>query len=138
MDRLLTVCQLLAVLYFVVYKTNAESLTGPKDLDSLIKEIFEIPDEQTKSPTYHVPTPTLPPNPQQPYTSDQYVVTPVPYEQTQPQQPNPYYSPPTTSSISVASQPNVSCCIMSLFYSYPFELNQFHYVRRKTTTQISN
>lgn len=127
MDRLLKVCQLLAVLYLVVYKTNAESPTVPKDLDSLIAEIFEIPDEQTKSSTNHVPIPTLPSNPQQPYTSDQHVVTPVPDTQTQPQQPNPHYP---TSSISVASQPNVSCCIMSLFYSYTFESNQFHDVRR--------
>lgn len=104
MERILRVCQLIAIISFIVNGIRCEELPAPahppidqKDLDDLIKDIFQIPNDQTSPPSEpHQPPLT---EPSAPHPVD---VTPA---QTQPPSPPPTPSPKPQYPTHV-TQPN--------------------------------
>lgn len=95
MDRIFKVCQFLAVIYLLYSVASADYVqpTDDANLDELIKEIFNIPNDQinggeppvhvTESPhpvpvPVPVPIPTSPPQP--PPQPEYHPITPTPVE----------------------------------------------------------
>lgn len=114
MDRTFKLCQLLAVCCLLVCKTSAEPPTDDKDLDDLIKEIFNIPNDQPGT-TVTQASPTVPPtdtryplNPPSPTPPEDthHTYQPQPPPPTKPH-PQPHESTPSTNP-NTENEPNVS------------------------------
>lgn len=109
MDRTFKLCQLLAVFYLLVCKITAEPPADEKDLDELIKEIFQVPNEQPESTVTQIPH-TIPPtfqpetrypNHSPPSNEDTHHTNPT-------LQPKPDPQPTPISNTNAENEPNVS------------------------------
>lgn len=113
MERISRVCQLMAIIIFIVHGIRCEP-PNEKDLDSLIKEIFAIPNiDQTLPPTdaphtsVVTPAPTPPPTPPPTQPPTPAPQTPTP----QPQYPTHVTEHSSVHEPSSETEPNVSASI---------------------------
>lgn len=91
MDRLVTVCQVLAIFYYLLLISHsrvcrASQTSNGTEIDKLIQEIFDIP-SGSDAPTSDRGGSQLPPLPQYPVTQPDHEVRPEPNHQYPPVQP---------------------------------------------------